>query len=78
MRDQVYPGAVSAGRMRRAEAELHQEHMTAVLRTIEWLRIHEAEVRVFLAVEPADRKRIVEHMPSVIAFVRGLGHGNRG
>lgn len=51
LRRSVYPGLVSRGKMRQAEADLHIAYMTAVLDTLEWLRLHEPAIREALAVK---------------------------
>lgn len=50
-REKVYPRLVSKGSMRRSEAELHIEHMQAVLRTLLWFKEHEATIRAAIAAE---------------------------
>ena len=44
-RARVYPGLVSKGSMRQAHADYHVARMTAVLRTLQWLRDHEDLIR---------------------------------
>ena len=45
MRVGVYPRQVSSGKMRQSVADYHMERMKAVLRTLEWLRENEAEIK---------------------------------
>lgn len=53
LRRGVYPGLVTARKMRQAEADLHLEYMTGVLDTLEWLRLNEPEIRQALAAKAA-------------------------
>ncbi|MEM1370594.1 MAG: hypothetical protein AAGG72_00040 [Pseudomonadota bacterium] len=47
-RNRVYPGQVSRGKMRKSEADHEVETMTAVLRTLEWLQLNEADIKAQL------------------------------
>lgn len=44
LRRNVYPGFVSRGKMREAEAAEHIEKLDAVLETLKWLREHRDRV----------------------------------
>lgn len=45
LRRNVYPGFVSRGKMRQAEADMHIDVMEAAYATLKWIRDHEAEIR---------------------------------
>lgn len=41
MRAAVYPGLVAKKKMRQGEADLHVARMTAALKSLEWLAVHD-------------------------------------
>ena len=45
LRKNVYPGFVSRGKMRQAEADLHIAQMASVLETLRWCRDNEQDIR---------------------------------
>lgn len=45
LREGVYPRQVTSGKMRQSVADFHIERMTAVLRTLQWLRENEEKIR---------------------------------
>jgi hypothetical protein len=49
LRRGVYPGQVSAGKMREGEADMHIDIMQNVQETLEWLQTNEATVRAAVA-----------------------------
>ncbi|WP_298815440.1 hypothetical protein [uncultured Roseibium sp.] len=48
-RARVYPGLVRKGRMRQGQADEHVLRMNCVLKTLEWLRDHQAAIRSAVA-----------------------------
>lgn len=45
MRERVYPGLISRGKLSRSKAEFHVERMRAVKATLQWLADNEAEIK---------------------------------
>lgn len=48
MRNRVYPGQVSRGKMRKSEADHEVSCIKAVLRTLEWLQLNEEAIKAKL------------------------------
>lgn len=52
-RGYVYPRLASKGRERQSVLNYQTERMTAVLRTLEWLRDNEAKIKSTIGAQPA-------------------------
>ncbi|MBP0439458.1 hypothetical protein [Tianweitania sediminis] len=53
LRRSVYPGLISRGKMREAEAELCTKRMEAVLATLHWCQENETDIRAYVAAKRA-------------------------
>ena len=53
-RARVYPRLISAGKLRRSHADYQTQRMEAVLRTLEWLRDNEGEIKRRATAEAAE------------------------
>lgn len=45
LRQSVHPEQVRRGKMKQSQADLHMAQIHAVLNTLEWIKLHEAEIR---------------------------------
>ena len=50
-RAEVYPRLVGQHKMRESIATFRTDRLKAVLRTLEWLRLHEVKIKSFLGAE---------------------------
>ena len=53
MRERVYPHQISAGKMKKAEADMLMERIHAVRATLVFCREHEAAIRAYMAEKKA-------------------------
>jgi hypothetical protein len=56
MRQSVYPGQVGRGKMRQGEADLLMDLQGSIIKSLEWLRDNETDIRAFIAAKKEETK----------------------